>query len=621
MSIENNELPQNPTIESETVKPFRRFCTTIMTIGSLPSSYQEAMSYQEMLLWLCDFIENKVIPAFDNNANAITELQNLYVELKDYVDNYFTNLDVQEEINNKLDELVENGTLTNLINPYLNYLDERLNNQDELINTKFNEQNNLINNELTEQDAKIQSLTNFSPIPVSSIDDMSDTSKVYLNTTDGYWYYYNGTQWSIGEKYQTPEDSQTLENLDNQVNNINNDLYNQQYDDITSSLELIEGKFIIVDGNESHNGNVSNWKYGQYTQPFKVYPGDKFKITARSNANSPIVVYFNTDTVGNANYVGYFGDNTQRVDYVDEEVTVPKGVSFMVVNNSFPTQYTMVVKKFNAQGSLKISQNDIDNIDYYIKNIQKTYNNSYIFNNFKWKQFDKAYITIRVDDCRHDMDLVANIMKSYNFPLSVSAIATKINNEVDGITDTSQKIGTTVLDVLKYVNNNNGEILNHPAKAINDSNDNTIYDYFIAPKITMENNNIEMTGTTVADTFPTDNVAKQIQDKISLFYQYSDGYGVLPQYKIGNRLMIGTNAIQTTKYRIDDAVTNHKNLNLIFHTLDGTEGTSQFENGFNQELFKEILNYIQTYVNNNQAVVITYKSLFDNFGSFILPEN
>ena len=116
MSIENNELPQNPTIESETVKPFRRFCTTIMTIGSLPSSYQEAMSYQEMLLWLCDFIENKVIPAFDNNANAITELQNLYVELKDYVDNYFTNLDVQEEINNKLDELVENGTLTNLIN-------------------------------------------------------------------------------------------------------------------------------------------------------------------------------------------------------------------------------------------------------------------------------------------------------------------------------------------------------------------------------------------------------------------------------------------------------------------------------------------------------------------------
>lgn len=121
MSIENNELPQNPSIESETVRPFRRFCTTIMTIGSLPSSYQEAMSYQEMLLWLCDFIENKVIPAFDNNANAIKELQNLYIELKSYVDNYFTNLDIQTEINNKLDEMVLDGTLEELLSKFLNF--------------------------------------------------------------------------------------------------------------------------------------------------------------------------------------------------------------------------------------------------------------------------------------------------------------------------------------------------------------------------------------------------------------------------------------------------------------------------------------------------------------------
>ena len=125
MSIQNNELPQNPSIESETVRPFRRFCTTIMTIGTLPSSYQEAMSYQEMLLWLCDFIENKVIPAFDNNANAITELQNLYIELKSYVDNYFTDLDVQEEINNKLDDMATDGSLGKVMQKYIQpYIDE-----------------------------------------------------------------------------------------------------------------------------------------------------------------------------------------------------------------------------------------------------------------------------------------------------------------------------------------------------------------------------------------------------------------------------------------------------------------------------------------------------------------
>lgn len=141
MSTQNNELPQNPSIESETVKPFRRFCTTIMTIGSLPSSYQEAMSYQEMLLWLCDFIENTVIPAFDNNANAITELQNLYVELKDYVDNYFTNLDVQEEINNKLDEMVSDGTLYNIMKPYFDEVDKQIENLNDTLDN-YQEQTN-----------------------------------------------------------------------------------------------------------------------------------------------------------------------------------------------------------------------------------------------------------------------------------------------------------------------------------------------------------------------------------------------------------------------------------------------------------------------------------------------
>ena len=42
-----------------------------------------------------------------------------FTELKDFVDNYFDNLDVQEEINNKLDEMAEDGTLQNIILSYL----------------------------------------------------------------------------------------------------------------------------------------------------------------------------------------------------------------------------------------------------------------------------------------------------------------------------------------------------------------------------------------------------------------------------------------------------------------------------------------------------------------------
>ena len=98
------------------LSPFTRFCCTI---GNLPSSYMVSLTYEEQLLWLCDYLQNTVIPAVNTNAEAVKELQELYVKLKDYVDNYFNNLDVQNEINNKLDEMAESGELQEIITSYL----------------------------------------------------------------------------------------------------------------------------------------------------------------------------------------------------------------------------------------------------------------------------------------------------------------------------------------------------------------------------------------------------------------------------------------------------------------------------------------------------------------------
>ena len=90
----------------EKLRPFKHFC---MTIGSLPTSYIESMSYYETLCWLCKYLENTVVPTVNNNSEVVEELQN-------YVENYFENLDVQNEINNKLDEMADDGTLAQIIN-------------------------------------------------------------------------------------------------------------------------------------------------------------------------------------------------------------------------------------------------------------------------------------------------------------------------------------------------------------------------------------------------------------------------------------------------------------------------------------------------------------------------
>ena len=104
------------TISTIDPSPFKHLC---VTIGELPSSFVESMSYYELLAWFVNYLENTVIPAVNANGEATAELQELFVELKDFVDNYFENLDVQEEINNKLDEMAEDGTLQEIITTYI----------------------------------------------------------------------------------------------------------------------------------------------------------------------------------------------------------------------------------------------------------------------------------------------------------------------------------------------------------------------------------------------------------------------------------------------------------------------------------------------------------------------
>ena len=59
---------------------------------------------------------NKIINSVNVSGEQVETLTTAFNNLQTYVNNYFNNLDVQEEINNKLDQMAEDGTLSNIIN-------------------------------------------------------------------------------------------------------------------------------------------------------------------------------------------------------------------------------------------------------------------------------------------------------------------------------------------------------------------------------------------------------------------------------------------------------------------------------------------------------------------------
>ena len=109
------------------IPKFRRF--VLQNFPFIEEDFDALTDYQ----LICKVVEylNKVITSqnevvselesFETNiTNNFDKLEGLFVELKSYVDNYFNNLDVQAEINNKLDDMVEDGTLQEIITAYIN---------------------------------------------------------------------------------------------------------------------------------------------------------------------------------------------------------------------------------------------------------------------------------------------------------------------------------------------------------------------------------------------------------------------------------------------------------------------------------------------------------------------
>lgn len=114
---------------------------------------------------------------------------------------------------------------------------------------------------------QINGLASGSPLVASSTSGMTDTSRIYVNTTDGHWYWYDGTTWQDGGIYQgsfVDKSDPIYEKLKNTINLENIILSN-----------LIEGyinnRKIITPDTRFH-----------YTQPIPLKAGETIFVNCKS---------------------------------------------------------------------------------------------------------------------------------------------------------------------------------------------------------------------------------------------------------------------------------------------------------------------------------------------------
>lgn len=190
-----------------------------------------------------------------------------------------------------------------------------------------------VHDEVSEQ---VGNITNGKPLVANSVSGMTDTTRIYVNTSDGYVYYYDGSDWVQGWLYQATEIT------DHSINKTKNNYFKRSTKQLFNKDTAIPNKFVARDtgniytpSNPDHEFWASDFieitedyplvfPYG-YTSSaqYAWYDANKDYISGGVNANYvPIIkpanaVYFRTTVVDNLDNfsVSYGGYPFNNEDY------------------------------------------------------------------------------------------------------------------------------------------------------------------------------------------------------------------------------------------------------------------------------------------------------------------
>lgn len=358
---------------------------------------------------------SKVVEYLNKTIDNVNVLGNLVEQFSDY----FDNLDVQEEINNKLDEMVEDGTLQNIVDDIFTNLNRRIDNID----------------------TKVNNMTTATPQGAfNTLEDLetafpTGTTGIYVISSTNNWYFWNGEEWKNGGNYNQSviefplnvftnfADFSRAHTSSDKANYGNNILIPSNYVNFIKVKTLSagnDGKVFIMIPNPSNNKMYVYREYdfvsvvGENIIPINEYIPNDFYILVNCTA---IAFYSNSGSPYLENRGTLIQNNVYNVDRKTDltlAIDVQLNLSYKLTNNikqlkpieiinnnlnNFPIIFDLVNNSLKIRGFMVLYNNWNNQISYEDINTSINinplqtgdYNNYYLIYNIITKTFKLIY--------------------------------------------------------------------------------------------------------------------------------------------------------------------------------------------------------------------------------------
>lgn len=343
-----------------------------------------------------------------------------------------------------------------------------------------------------------------------------------------------------------------------------------------------------------------------------VNGGEVLYITATNvnDYNFKAYIILDSDNEIIASCEGY-GDNESIKDL---KVEIPANGNKILINST--SQNGIQVKKFtkaridDIENQVDINKNDMSFINSNYENDIKRYKRMQLKHPFKYKTFDKPYITFCFDDGTNDCDKIASIFKEFGYPMCLSLPPDSLNTVCIGLQNASNgfTVNMKVKEVANKVIENGGEVLCHswtPITKDTIKNKDLLVETFVTNVKVLRDAGFEVNGIiTAGGAGALDGGLEQSGDILqywaSIEFDYSDRYGFTEDY-FYPRMNLG-DSLDMNKGRIDDAVNHNKWIIFFGHALQNT-------GNYTEENLRTILQYCK----DNNVSVVPYKYIYNTF--------